>query len=187
MKVMLLSYQTALLSAAGTVTNALLSAISGESISGWQMWLDMQANVQDVKMKRSLVELDVPGREGGILQDMGAKCTVIKISGKWIYENKPDNEITDLIPIVGLTGLPWNWLRLQTMNALYRTKTPVLLASNLLIGLVMIDEMNFREAGGSPNVYEYDMTLKELNPLTSLVGNALGAAAVWTGFTGVGY
>jgi hypothetical protein len=168
------------LNAAGDLVNIVTGSPSRSSPGSWSVFIDMQANAIDIEMRRNLVEHPIPGREGGILQDMGSACTKLTLSGKWIYENEPDNELLKvLLPIVS-KNLSWNWLRLQTMYMIYRLRQPLFIASDLITSAVMIDTMNYNQIGGQPNVYNYRISLKEFNPALTLAGIA-GTGILATG------
>ena len=160
-----------LVTAVGAVASGIAAVFGGQ----FSVFLDMQANVIDLKMHRYLVEHQIPGREGGKHQDLGSASSVITLQGKWIYENKPTQDILNWIPTLGLfsgTNVGWNWLRLQTLQQVYRFKEPLLLASDLITTLVLIEDMNFTYEGGKPNVYNYTIVLKEVDPRLTLIGLA---------------
>lgn len=144
----------------------------GESSGMFSVFLDTQAELVDLQMNRHLVEHQVPGREGGILQDMGSASSVISLRGKWIYENRPDDDILNFFPALDIltNRMGWNWLRLQVMQVVYRLKFPIFLACDLITTAVMIENMKFTHKGGSPNVYDYTMTLKEFSPVLTVAG-----------------
>ena len=147
-----------------------------KSITGGQfsIFVDMQAEVTELDMERYLVEHQIPSREGGSLQDIGSKASVLMIKGKWIYENQPSEDILDLVPALNFFGqnVGWNWLRVQLMRTVYYLKEPLFIGCNLINTAVMIHKMKFKEVGGKPNVYDYTMVLKEYNPLLGVVGGA---------------
>jgi hypothetical protein len=138
------------------------------------VFMDLQANVQGISVERNIAEHTIPGREGEVWQDMGGKAAPITISGKWIYENQPDDEIQRLIEAANMIkgfNVGWNWLRVQMMYSLARFNAPMILASNLFVGPVILKKFDASEVGGQPNVYNYSLQLKEFNPTLSLLGN----------------
>lgn len=147
------------------------------TVAPFNIFLDMQANVVDLQDSRYLVEHPVPGREGGIHQDMGSPSATLSIQGKWIYENKPHKDIVDILGQFITDKIAWNWIRLQTLRLVMKMKTPLVLACDLLTTLVLIKDMRTRHVGGQPNVYEYQMVLKEYNPMLTVLGLAGVAAA----------
>ncbi len=158
------------------------------------LFIDMQAMVVRSKIQRRLILHEIPGREGDVPQDLGGKSTVLTVAGRWIYENEPQDAITQLLKqfgvIAGLFGsrVGWNWLRLEMMKALARINVPLVLACDLFTGPVLIREINFAQAGGLPNVYEYSMTLIEWNPALSLVGTlVIGGGQLATGSLNRGF
>lgn len=154
-----------------TIANAALSILSIPLGGKWSLFIDMQAEVTELDMQRHLVEHPIPGKEGGSLQDIGSQCSVLSIKGKWIYENKPDEDIIDLVPALQVFGgAGWNWIRVQLMQVIYRLKEPLFIGCNLISSAFMIDKMKFKEVGGKPNVYDYHMVVKEFNPLLGIIG-----------------
>jgi len=151
------------------VGGALAAMISG---SGFSIFLDMQANVVELQERRYLVEHQIPGREGGILQDVGSACARLTISGKWIYENRPDNDLLDIITFLSTMDVSWNWLRVQSMRLIARMRTPLIIASDVMTSSVMIEAMKFRQVGGQPNVFNYTISMREWNPALTVLGIA---------------
>jgi len=158
--------------------NQLGLAVVGAAIGGgqladagtWSLFMDLQAEVTELDMKRYLVEHQIPAREGGILQDMGSASSRILVKGKWIYENRPDHDILDLIPLLGGSRIAWNWARVMIMQLVYRSKHWTVFASDIITTLVMIEALRIRKVGGQPNVFEYSMVLKEWNPNLTVYG-----------------
>lgn len=162
-----------------TVAGLAASALLGGKFS---VFVDMQSSLIDLKMHRYLVEHQVPGREGGIIQDLGSASSVITLQGKWIYENRPSEDILNIIPSLRIfedKKIGWNWARLQMMQLIYRLKEPMILASDLITTVVLIEDFNFSYEGGKPNVYNYTMVLKETDPRLTLAG-LVGTAGVKT-------
>lgn len=159
-------------SAAANVIGGISSLTGGAKLNAYNLFLDLQANVVELEDRRYLVEHQVPGREGGILQDVGSACARITLTGKWIYENKPHNDIFDLIPILRNSGATWNWMRMQMMRLVHRMRSPMFIACNIITSAVMIEGIKFREVGGEPNVYNYTMKLREWNPALTVLGIA---------------
>lgn len=156
---------------------ALGAGIAGAVIAGvrtpFNVFVDMQAELISLKMHRHLVEHQIPGREGGILQDLGSASSVITLRGKWIYENRPVGDILDTIPALAIfenKSIGWNWLRLQMMMLIYRLREPMILASDLISTVVLIEDFDPTYEGGRPNVYNYTMTLREVDPRLTLAG-----------------
>ena len=151
-----------------------------DSARGFSLFVDMQATLVDLKMHRYLVEHQIPGREGGKLQDLGSASSVITIRGKWIYENRPERDVLNLVPVLKLfTGQTtgWNWVQMQMFQQVYRFKEPLYFASDLITTVVMIEDFEFKYEGGKPNVYDYTMILKEVDPRLTLISMA-GSQAV---------
>lgn len=162
-----------------SVPGLLYSVATGNK---YNVFVDMQASLIDLKMHRYLVEHQIPGREGGKLQDLGSACSIITLQGKWIYENRPDKDILDIIPALamflpGSKNIGWNWARLQMMMMIYRLREPMILASDLISSVVLIEDFNPTYEGGKPNVYNYTMVLREVDPRLTLAGTLMTAGA----------
>ncbi len=158
------------------------------ALNQWSIFIDLQAEVIELDMKRYLVEHQVPGREGGILQDLGSASSKILVKGKWIYENKPDKDILDIMSVLPNVG--WNWIRVQSMQLIYRMKQPIVFVSDLIATTAMIEALRFRKVGGHPNVFEYSMVLKEFNPMLTvagIIGSGVGTILPVIGLGDLGY
>lgn len=138
------------------------------------IFTDLQANVNGITIERNIAKHEIPGREGTVFQDMGGRSTPIQIAGKWIYENAPEDDISRLIEsTLAFAGanIGWNWIRVEMMKALARFNAPMLLATNLFVGPVILERFHADEVGGQPNVFNYSLNLLEFNPALSIVGN----------------
>jgi len=138
-------------------------------------FVDLQANVVSKDVESRWAEHNVANREGSIFQFMGTKPAVINITGKWIYENKPSNEIFKLLfPLSFFSNhIGWNWFQATMFDTLQRLALPLFFTYDLFSGPVIITHQKFIEnANEGPNVYNYNMTLKEWNPAMSLIGSA---------------
>ncbi len=150
------------------------------------LFMDMQAEMTGYTLERFIAEHPIPGREGQILQTMGGKVADIAIQGKWIFENVPDDSMTQLMSkISDNIGIGWNWIRAETFKMISRLDLPVMLACDFFIGPCIIKTFTLSEGGGLPNVFNYRILLKEWNPAltmpVSVIGNiGLGAATVAT-------
>jgi hypothetical protein len=156
------------------------------------VFVDLQANVVKGKFTRKLVEINIPGRSGNVLQDLGSNCVKYTVSGKWIYENPPSNisginEPVGLISgsrnalppssLIGkvLSDIGWNWLRVMDMQLLYEQGQPLMFGCSFApLTVVMINDLELEEAGGNPNVYNYKLELVEYSPEIRLIGHGLG-------------
>ena len=166
---------------AAQAVSGFFSLLTNQPTKGGSLFIDMQAQQFSVDKHRYIVEHQIPGREGGKLQDLGSACAVIGIQGKWIYENRPDADILDVLPLLRLFqfqgSVGWNWIRVQMMNAIYHMKEPLYIASDLITTPVLIEDLHFDQEGGLPNVYNYRMVLREMSPLLT-VGGAIGLPVI---------
>lgn len=164
-----------LVAAVATGVGDVLSGNASLNAQNAFIFMDLQANNQSVELERNIAKIKIPGREGEVLQDMGGNSMEIPITGKWIFENKPNDMLETLIGAVNLIpgiNIGWNWARVQLMYMLARFNAPMILASNLFIGPVILEKFRAQESGGMPNVYNYSLQLKEYNPAMSLIGGA---------------
>ena len=95
--------------------------------------------------KRKIVELEVIGSAGSVLQDMG--CEPVKIS------------------VVGEMMGPESKNYIESMINKFNNNKPVEFASDLSsiseISKVIIENLLIQEVAGSPNRYKYHLSLKE--------------------------
>lgn len=150
-----------------------LGNVSSALFNNAFVFADLQANVVSTSLERNIVRHSIPGREGFVLQDLGGNSTEITVTGKWIYENSGDDSIAkifnQLTSILG-SSVGWNWMRMEMMKTLARINIPLMLATDLFVGPVLIEKVDFKYIGGSPNVYDYSLKFIEWNPKLSIVG-----------------
>ena len=96
--------------------------------------------------KRSLVELEIPGKDGNLLQDMGRQPAKIVISGQIMGENS--RQILESL------------LSKQDENKPSRLVTEQLDAVG--IENVLIENLSYIECSGTIKKYEYRLILKEI-------------------------
>jgi hypothetical protein len=167
----------ALVGAAAGVTT--LGLITKTNIAETLFFMDLHAEMISTDLERRIVEHNIAGREGEVLQDLGGKSANIEITGKWIYENDPGNDVAKVLfgetPVLANLFRPygWNWMRVELFKALIRLGLPMVLSSDLFVGPVIIKRERFKYVGGVPNVYDYHLSVKEWNPALSVVGTSL--------------
>ena len=145
------------------------------------VFLDLQANIVKAKFTRKLPEIEVPGRSGNPLQDLGSKAVKYTVTGSWIYENMPKNlfglneiQLSMLNTLIHSVG--WNWLRVMDMQLIYEQGQPLIFGCSFApLTVVMIADMEFVENGGIPNKYDYKLELVEYSTELRLIGHGIGA------------
>ena len=95
--------------------------------------------------RRSIVELDIPGSEGGMLQDMGAAPVVIYIVGEFVGKNAPT--------------------AISSLKSKFESSGTVNISSDISsmedLRKVRIDQFSIEQIAGSVNRYRYHMILIE--------------------------
>ncbi len=102
-------------------------------------------NISD---KRSIVELKIPGAEGGILQDLGRHPVLVRFTGEF-YGG--DAKTT-----------------LENLRAKFKSGKPLPFSSDLTtiaeITQVLIENLQVQEATGAENRFVYQLTIREYVP-----------------------
>jgi hypothetical protein len=95
--------------------------------------------------KRSVVEIEIPGKDGNILQDMGREPAKIIIVGELMGEKSR--------------------VALESMISKADENKPCQLATEKLQGIeinkVLIEDLSYEEIAGTSNRYSYRIVLKE--------------------------
>lgn len=153
---------------------AVSSILTGHNIfSSIYLFIDTQASDITGSIRRRIAKHNILGREGYISQDLGSSSTEINLSGKWIYENPPDDPLYNSIELAlntVLKNIGWNWIRLNVMKTIIRFKLPLILATDEFVGPVYIEEFTYGRTGGMPNVFNWRMRLTEVDPKLSQIG-----------------
>lgn len=100
----------------------------------------------DVLDKRHVVELDIPGSSGNVLQDMGAEPVRIFLVGEFMGKDSKKG--------------------LEQLRSKYDTNQPVAFSSDLTtsvaeVSKVLIEHLYVEEIAASVHKYRYHMVLKE--------------------------
>jgi hypothetical protein len=95
--------------------------------------------------RRSIVELDIPGSDGGLLQDMGAVPVEVYIYGEFVGNNAP--------------------AAISSLKSKFESSESVNISSDVSsledLGKVRIDQFSIEQVAGSVNRYRYHIVLKE--------------------------
>jgi hypothetical protein len=99
--------------------------------------------------QRSFVELAIPGRVGSLFQDMNTVPTRIAIAGS-LYSDEVRDEF------------------LETLRGQFRAGEPVTFVADIVtateVQYVIIETLDFRESGNTPDQIEYWIVLRESPP-----------------------
>lgn len=104
-------------------------------------------------LPRTLPELPIPNRDGGVLQDMGADSARLEIAGTLVTTTTPNNysgdQWWDVLVGVWLEG-NWQWLTSDRVNYKYQ-----------------IEELAVVQDPGRVGYYEFKMRLKKVDILSA--------------------
>ncbi len=106
-----------------------------------------------VSLPRYLVELPIPTREGGVLQDLGSQSAQLDVAGTLVTTSSPNNYTGEQWwdVLVG-TWLEANWQWLTSDRVTYKYQ---------------IQEFTGRQDPGRVGYYEFKMRLKKVDILTA--------------------
>ena len=104
-------------------------------------------------LPRTLVELPIPSREGGVLQDIGSDSARLDVAGALVTTSSPNNytgeQWWDVLVGAWLEG-NWQWLSSDRVNYKYQ-----------------IEELTVRQDPGKVGYYEFKMRLKKVDILSA--------------------
>ncbi len=104
-------------------------------------------------LPRTVVELPIPSREGGVLQDIGSDSARLDIAGALVTTTSPNNYTADQWwdVLVG-TWLEGNWQYVSSDRVSYKYQ---------------IEELTVRQDPGKVGYFEFKMRLKKVDILTA--------------------
>ena len=104
-------------------------------------------------LPRTVVELPIPTREGGVVQDIGSDSASVEIAGALLTTTSPNNYTAeqwwDVLVGTWLEG-NWQWLSSDRVNYKYQ-----------------IEELTVRQDPGKVSYYEFKMRLKKVDILSA--------------------
>jgi hypothetical protein len=81
----------------------------------------------------------------------------------------------------------WNWLRVVDMQQFHRLSYPMVFACDFApFTVVLMEGMSFRQVGGEPHIYDYQITLIEYLEWAKYLGAFLGLAGGLIGSKTIG-
>jgi hypothetical protein len=106
------------------------------------------AQVIRTEQQRAIVEHKIPGMAGSVLQDMGRPSAVIQVEGYLFGDSAADN--------------------LESLRKTFKDAKPVPFTADIMTATdivdVMIADLNVVAVAGRPNLFRYDIVLKESPP-----------------------
>ena len=106
-----------------------------------------------LSLPRTVVELPIPSREGGVLQDIGSDSARLEIAGTLVTTTSPNNytgdQWWDVLVGLWLEG-NWQWLGSDRVNYKYQ-----------------IEELAVSQDPGKVGYYEFKLRLKKVDILSA--------------------
>ncbi len=140
-------------------------------------FFDMNANVLDIDEKRRLAIVDVPGREGDFIQNLGSKSVTYRLTGKFFVD---DPKATRSSPFSSIFKASFGNVavgNVQLLKALERSGVPVPFLCEYEISEVIIQRAQFKLVGGRTEEINYIIDLIEYRRLPQLL-KLLGMAGL---------
>lgn len=155
-----------------------LGAITKEIIKELVTFMDLNAQVIKIKEKRRIAVIDVPGREGDYIQNLGGKSATYTVSGKF-YRSDPKAG-TSQSPFSGVFKTMFGNIAVgqaQLMTLLVRTGVPVPFMCEYGMAEVIIKEFDIEVPEGQPEYINYTIDMIEYRRLPTLL-KMVGLAAL---------
>lgn len=140
-------------------------------------FFDLNANVVDLDEARRIAVVDVPGREGDFIQNLGSKSTKYRISGMFFETDPKETKSSPFSPIFKATFGNVAVGNSQLLRLLERTGVPAPFMYEYDIAEVIIARVQLKEEGGRPVRVKYIIDLIEYRRLPQLV-KMLGLAVL---------
>lgn len=141
-------------------------------------FVDMTAKVLDVTEERRLAVIDVPGREGDYIQNLGGKSARYRISGTFFRtdpkEGTPQSPFSTIFKAM-FDNVAVGQVNLLTMLA--RTGVPVPFICEYGMAEVIISKFLWSVVAGNPETVNYTIDMIEYRRLPSLL-KMVGLAAL---------
>lgn len=155
-----------------------LGAITKEIIKELVTFMDLNAQVIKINEKRRIAVIDVPGREGDYIQNLGGKSAIYIVSGKF-YRSDPKSG-TSQSPFSGVFKTMFGNVAVgqaQLMTLLVRTGVPVPFMCEYGMAEVIIREFDIEVPEGQPEYINYTIDMIEYRRLPTLL-KMVGLAAL---------
>jgi len=141
-------------------------------------FFDLNANVVDIDEERRLATIDVPGREGDFIQNLGSKSVKYRITGRFFAVDPKDTPSTPFSPIFKVTfdnnvavG------NTQLLRLLERSGVPAPFMCEYDIAEVIVKRVQLKQDGGKPGWINYTIDLIEYRRLPQIL-KMLGLAGL---------
>lgn len=179
-----MSVATAVLPSLGTMlgkdanqTAAEIGSTSINPIEALLTFMDLQANILRISERARIARIDVPGREGDFIQNLGGKSVDYRVEGKFFA-----------IDIAGRSQSPFSEIfraslgntavgNTQLLRLLERSRIPVPFMTEYDIAEVIIEKIELESVWGRPTWVNYKIDLIEYRRLPTLI-KVLGLAAL---------
>lgn len=141
-------------------------------------FFDLNANVLDIDEARRLAIVDVPGREGDFIQNLGSKSVKYRLTGRFFAVDPKDTNSTPFSPIFKTTFDNNTAVgNTQLLRLLERTGVPAPFMCEYDIAEVIISRVQLKQDGGKPGWINYTIDLIEYRRLPQIV-KMLGLAGL---------
>jgi len=155
-----------------------LGAITKEIIKELVTFMDLNAQVIKIGEKRRIAVIDVPGREGDYIQNLGGKSATYTVSGKFYRSDPKDG--TSQSPFSGVFRTMFDNVAVgqaQLMTLLVRTGVPVPFMCEYGMAEVIIRNFDTEVPQGQPEYINYTIDMIEYRRLPTLL-KMIGLAAL---------
>jgi len=141
-------------------------------------FFDLNANVLEIDEQRRLAIVDVPGREGDFIQNLGSKSVTYRLSGRFFAV---DPKATSSTPFSSIFRATFDNNvavgNTQLLRLLERTGVPVPFICEYDIAEVIITRVKLSLVGGNPEWVNYTIDMIEYRRLPQLL-KMLGLAGL---------
>jgi len=142
----------------------------GQGIESLITFMDMNAQLVEIDESRRIARVDVPGRVGDYLQDMGSKSVTYRIEGKFYAMDPSSGRLQSPFSPIFQAGLKNVAVgNTQVLRTLMRTGVPVPFMSQYEVSEVIIKNFKIIDRGGNPEVVKYILDLIEYRRLPTFI------------------
>jgi len=149
----------------------------GSMIDSLVTFMDLNAEYVELNERKRLAVVDLPGRDGDWIQDMGTKSVVYRLKGRFFAIDAFQIGLQTSPLSILFQGLMGDAAigNIQLLRAIQRSGVPIPFLNRMEISEVLIHTFKPSQVGGKPNWIYYDMTLIEYRRLPTLL--KMGALA----------
>ena len=175
---------TAILPSLGTMlgkdanqTAATLGSTSINPLEALLTFMDLQANILRLTERVRIARLDVPGRKGDYLQELGSKSVDYRVEGKFFAVDVAGRSQSPFSEIFKATLGNVAVGNTQLLRLLERSRIPVPFMTEYDMAEVIIEKIELESIGGNPTWINYKIDLIEYRRLPTLI-KILGLAGL---------